>query len=240
MKLVLVTGANRGLGASIVKKLLNNNLRVIGVGRTTTDFVKETKRKHSESFFFQEFDLSQTEKIHMLIKSVIKEHGHIYGLINNAALGNDGVLATMHESQISDLIKVNIEAPILLSKYVSRSMLLRREGRIINIGSIIGATGFSGLSVYGATKSSLGGFTKSLSRELGKANITVNTIAPGYMETEMTAGLVDEKLATIVRRSPLGRLAQVEDVADMTNYLLSDGAKNISGSTITIDAGSTA
>lgn len=240
MKLVLVTGANRGLGASIVKKLLNNNLRVIGVGRTTTDFVKETKTKHPDSFFFQEFDLSQTEKIHMLIKSVIKEHGHIYGLINNAALGNDGVLATMHESQISDLIKVNIEAPILLSKYVSRSMLLRREGRIINIGSIIGATGFSGLSVYGATKSSLGGFTKSLSRELGKANITVNTIAPGYMETEMTAGLVDEKLATIIRRSPLGRLAQVEDVADMTNYLLSDGAKNISGSTITIDAGSTA
>lgn len=240
MKLVLVTGANRGLGASIVKKLLNNNLRVIGVGRTTTDFVKETKTKHPDSFFFQEFDLSQTEKIHMLVKSVIKEHGHIYGLINNAALGNDGVLATMHESQISDLIKVNIEAPILLSKYVSRSMLLRREGRIINIGSIIGATGFSGLSVYGATKSSLGGFTKSLSRELGKANITVNTIAPGYMETEMTAGLVDEKLATIVRRSPLGRLAQVEDVADMTNYLLSDGAKNISGSTITIDAGSTA
>ena len=240
MKLVLVTGANRGLGASIVKKLLNNNLRVIGVGRTTTDFVKETKTKHPDSFFFQEFDLSQTEKIHMLVKSVIKEHGHIYGLINNAALGNDGVLATMHESQISDLIKVNIEAPILLSKYVSRSMLLRREGRIINIGSIIGATGFSGLSVYGATKSSLGGFTKSLSRELGKANITVNTIAPGYMETEMTAGLVDEKLAPIVRRSPLGRLAQVEDVADMTNYLLSDGAKNISGSTITIDAGSTA
>jgi 3-oxoacyl-[acyl-carrier protein] reductase len=240
MRLVLVTGANRGLGASIVKTLLNNNFKVFGVGRTVTDFIKQTKMSHPDSFFFQEFDLSETGKIHLLIKGIIKEHGHIYGLINNAALGHDGVLATMHESQISDLLKVNIQAPILLTKYASRSMLLKRTGRVINIGSIMGATGFSGLSVYGATKASLGGFTKSLSRELGKVNITVNTVAPGYMATEMTAGLVDNKLASIVRRSPLGRLAQVADVADMVNYLLSDSAKNITGSTITIDAGSTA
>lgn len=240
MRLILVTGANRGLGASITMALLNNNFKVVGVGRKVTDFIKETKKRYPESFFFEEFDLSEIQDIHFLIKRIIKEHGNIYGLVNNAALGHDGVLATMHESEISDLVKVNIQAPILLTKYASRSMLLQRKGRVINIGSIIGETGFSGLSVYGATKASIGGFTKSLSRELGKANITVNTIAPGYMATEMTAGLVDEKLASILRRSPLGRLAQVDDVANMVKYLLSDSAQNITGSTITIDAGSTA
>ncbi|MDN3683969.1 SDR family NAD(P)-dependent oxidoreductase [Vibrio sinaloensis] len=129
-----------------------------------------------------------------MIKVITKEHGRIYGLVNNAALGHDGVLATMHESDISSLIRVNIEAPILMTKYVSRSMLLNGTGRIVNVGSIIGSTGFNGLSVYGATKSALGGFTKSLARELGKSQITVNTLAPGYMETNMTEGLVGDKL----------------------------------------------
>lgn len=240
MRLVLVTGVTRGLGASIASVLLANNFRVIGVGRKSTRFVEETKASHPNAFFFYEFDLCLTKEISFLIKQVIKDHGHIYGLVNNAALGHDGVLATMHESQISDLVLVNTVAPILLAKYSSRSMLLNREGRIINIGSIIGATGFNGLSVYGATKASMNGFTKSLSRELGKMDITVNTIAPGYMATDMTSGLVDDKFGSILRRSPLGRLAEVTDVADMVLYLLSDSAKNITGSTITIDAGSTA
>ena len=146
----------------------------------------------------------------------------------------------MHETQISELIRVNIEAPILLTKYVSRSMLMKLQGRIINVGSIIGSTGFNGLSVYGATKSAMGGFTRSLSRELGKAKITVNTVAPGYMQTAMTSGLQGSKLDSIKRRSPLGHLATVEDVAGMISYLLSDDAKNITGTTLTVDAGSTA
>ena len=119
-------------------------------------------------------------------------------------------------------------------------MLLNREGRIVNVGSIIGSTGFNGLSVYGATKAALGGFTKSLSRELGKANITVNTLAPGYMATNMTQGLQGDKLASIKRRSPLGRLASVDDAAQATLFLLSQGASSVTGSTITVDAGSTA
>ena len=175
-----------------------------------------------------------------MVKEIVKIHGRPYALINNAALGHDGVLATMHEKDIHDLIKVNIEAPILLAKYVSRSMLLNKIGRIVNVGSIIGSTGFNGLSVYGATKSALGGFTKSLARELGKANITVNTLAPGYMETNMTKGLQGEKLQSITRRSPLGRLAGVDDAAQAALFFLSDGAGSITGSTITVDAGSTA
>lgn len=150
------------------------------------------------------------------------------------------MLATLHERDIGQLIRVNVEAPILLSKYLLRPMLMNRTGRIINISSIIATTGFSGLSVYGATKAAMSGFTRSLSREVGKAGITVNTIAPGYMETDMTSALQGEKLESIKRRSPLGNLANAQDVAHAVMYLLSDKASNITGSTITVDAGSTA
>ena len=146
----------------------------------------------------------------------------------------------MHEKDIDEIIKVNIQAPILLTKYLCRSMLLNQNGRIINISSIIGSTGFNGLSVYGASKSSMSGFTKSLSRELGKAGITVNSLAPGYMETNMTKDLTGSKLASIIRRSPLNKLANVDDVANAALFLLSEEASSITGTTITIDAGSTA
>ena len=119
-------------------------------------------------------------------------------------------------------------------------MLLNRAGRIINISSIIASTGFSGLSVYAATKAAMNGFTRSLSREVGKVGITVNTVAPGYMQTDMTHALAGDKLATIKRRSPLGVLVKPKEVADAVCYLLDESAASITGTTITIDAGSTA
>jgi len=240
MKLIIVTGAYKGLGLAICKRLLNDGYRVIGIGRSKTDEFKRLQEANIETLFDIQYDFSNTKDIQNLVRQITKEYGIIYGLINNAALGYDGVLGTMHESQILELIKVNIESPILLTKYVSRSMLMKLEGRIINIGSIIATTGFNGLSVYGATKASLSGFTRSLARELGRAKITVNTVAPGYMKTAMTAGLEGEKLKSIERRSPLGQLATVEDVAGTVAYLLSDDAKHITGTTITVDAGSTA
>lgn len=240
MKLIIVTGASKGLGLAICKKLLYESYKVVGISRTQTKELAALQNSFAGTFFCEKYDFSNTNDIQQLVRRITKNHGNIYGLINNAALGYDGVLGTMHESQIHELIKVNIEAPILLTKYASRSMLMKLEGRIINIGSIIAATGFNGLSVYGATKASMSGFTKSLARELGKANITVNTVAPGYMKTDMTSKLEGEKLKSIERRSPLGRLATIEDVADVVNFLLSDEAKNITGTTITVDAGSTA
>ena len=240
MDLIVVTGASKGLGLAICQRLLNDNYKVVGIARSKTNEFKALENEYKDKLFYAQYDFNNTKDIHELVKSITKEHGNIYGLINNAAVGHDGVLGTMHESQISELIRVNIEAPILLTKYVSRSMLMKLRGRIINIGSIIASTGFNGLSVYGATKASLSGFTKSLARELGKAKITVNTVAPGYMETAMTAGLQGDKLESIKRRSPLGHLATVEDVAGTIVYLLSNDAKNITGTTITVDAGSTA
>ena len=240
MKNIIITGCAKGLGLETSKMLAEAGYKVLGVSRTPTDDYENLKSDNPDSVFFYQFDFSEIKDISPLVKKITKEHGRIFGLINNAALGHDGVLATMHESDISSLLKVNIEAPILLTKYVSRSMLLNRTGRIINVGSIIGSTGFNGLSVYGATKSALGGFTKSLARELGKSQITVNTLAPGYMETNMTDGLIGDKLEKIKRRSCLGRLANVKDAANMTLFLLSEDAAGITGSTFTVDAGSTA
>ncbi len=240
MKLIVVTGSSKGLGLAICTRLLSENYKVVGISRTMTDEFETLQKEFPETLFRVEYDFANTNDIQNLVRTITKAHGKIYGLINNAALGHDGVLGTMHEMQIKELIAVNVEAPILLTKYASRSMLMKLQGRVINIGSIIASTGFNGLSVYGATKASMSGFTKSLARELGKAKITVNTIAPGYMATAMTSGLEGEKLKSIERRSPLGHLATVEDVAGTVSYLLSDDAKNITGTTITVDAGSTA
>lgn len=240
MDLIIVTGATKGLGLAICKRLLKENYRVVGISRDKSDAFQKLQDENNDNLFFETYDFSDTQEIQSLVRKITKQYGHIYGLINNAALGHDGILSTMHESQIRELITVNIEAPIILTKYATRSMLLELKGRVINIGSIIATTGFNGLSVYGATKSSLNGFTKSLAREIGKANITVNTIAPGYMQTDMTTGLEGEKLESIKRRSPLAQLATVDDVAGAAVYLLSDDAKHITGTTLTIDAGSTA
>ncbi len=240
MKLIVVTGSSKGLGLAICQRLLREGYKVVGISRSQTDKFETLQKEFQDTLFREEYNFLNTDDIQNLVRKITKEHGNIYGLINNAALGHDGVLGTMHESQIHELIKVNIEAPILLTKYASRSMLMKLQGRVINIGSIIASTGFNGLSVYGATKASMSGFTKSLARELGKAKITVNTVAPGYMKTAMTSGLEGEKLKSIERRSPLGHLATVEDVAGTISYLLSDDAKNITGITITVDAGSTA
>jgi len=240
MKNVIVTGSAKGLGLEISQQLVSSGYRVIGISRTPTNEFDKLQKEYPNQVCFYQFDFINTQDIAALVRNITKEHGRIYGLINNAALGHDGVLATMHETDISSLIKVNVEAPILLTKYVSRSMLLNKTGRIINVGSIIGSTGFNGLSVYGATKSALGGFTKSLARELGRAQITVNTLAPGYMETHMTEGLVGDKLDKIKRRSCLGRLANVNDAASAALFLISENASGITGTTFTVDAGSTA
>jgi 3-oxoacyl-[acyl-carrier protein] reductase len=242
MEKIILTGATRGLGLAIATRLKIEGYHVIATGRKITEELSQlaTSEEGRGVISFYPFDFSDLNGIRDFVKMLHKEHGRPYGLINNAALGNDGVLGTMHESEIIELINVNMAAPILLTKYVSRSMLIAGKGRIINVSSIIGQTGFNGLSVYGATKSGMTGFTRSLSRELGKGGITVNTLAPGYMETGMTQGLDDDSLCSIKRRSPMGKLARVEDVAGSVIFLLGDDAKVITGTCITVDAGSTA
>lgn len=240
MKYIIVTGAGKGLGLAISTQLLINGYGVIAISRSKTNEIENLLNQFPTSCYFIQYDFSDLHSISQLAKEIHTKFPVIFGLVNNAAVGFDGVLATMHESEITKLIDTNITAPILFTKYISRRMLMGGEGRVINISSIIASTGFSGLSVYAASKSALIGFTKSLSRELGRANITVNAVCPGYMRTTMTQGLEGEKLKTIQRRSPLGHLATVEDVAHMVTFLLSENAKNITGTNFTVDAGSTA
>src|SRR5262249_37026894 len=152
----------------------------------------------------------------------------------------DGVLATMHNSEIERLIRLNTLSPIVLSKYVARNMMSDGGGRIVNIASIVGFTGYSGLSVYAATKASMIGFTRSLAREGGRLGISVNAVAPGFMDTGMTEALGPDRREQISRRSALRRFVHVEDVANAVVFLLGEQAKNITGTVLTVDAGATA
>lgn len=240
MNTVIVTGGTKGLGFEIVKKLTITGFKVIAISRKESDQFVELREKNQEQISFKPYDLSETGGIHDLVNEVVKEHGAPWGLVNNAGIGLDGVLATQHDSEIHKLLTVNLESPILLAKYIGRIMLTKKAGRIINVTSIIASTGYRGLTVYAATKGGLESFTRSLAREIGKYTITVNNIAPGYMETEMTEGLNSDQLASITRRTALGRLPFSNDVAASVAFLLSQEASSITGTTLTIDAGSTA
>lgn len=240
MRNVIITGATRGLGLAMVARLLREDgYRIIAIGRRETSELAELIATHPERVVWRPYDLADLDGIPVLVTGITREVGPLYGLVNNAALGLDGVLATQHATDIARALRVNLESPILLTKYACRTMLTQGRGRIINVSSIIASTGFNGLSVYGATKAGLEGFTRSLSRELGRAQITVNCLAPGYMETDMTAGLQGGKLTSIRRRAPLG-LPAPADVAGAVAYLLSDEAAMMTGSVVTIDGGSTA
>lgn len=242
---VLVTGGSRGLGLAISRKLAAAGYQVIAVARqkhkeTTEAIAQVEQEKGSGALHFKPFDLGKIDEIPGLLRAVRKDFGPLFGLVNNAALGTDGALALMHNAKIEQLVRLNTLSPLVLTKYVVRGMMADGAGRIVNIASIIGFTGYSGLSAYAATKASMLGFTRSLAREVGRMGITVNAVAPGFLATEMTDALADDQRQRIARRSALKRLAEVEDVANAVEYLLSPKARNISGTVITVDAGATA
>jgi 3-oxoacyl-[acyl-carrier protein] reductase len=189
---------------------------------------------------FHAFDLGDIDAIPAFAKQIRDESGAVYGLVNNAGIGTEGLLATMHNSQIEALIRLNVLSPIVLTKYIVRHMMADGAGRIVNMSSIIGSTGYNALSVYGSTKAAIVGFTKSLAREVGRSGITVNAIAPGFIDTDLTQGLAGDQRARIASRSALKRLPVVDDVANMVDYLLGEGGRNITGAVMTIDAGNTA
>ena len=244
MRNVIVTGGNRGLGLGIGRKLAGEEYRVIAVARKETDqlntAIAESERANAGSFHFVPFDLARIEDIAKLVKKLRKDFGSIYGLVNNAGMSFDGALSLMPNSQIEQLVRLNTLSPIVLTKYVVRSMMADGGGRIVNIASIMGFTGYSGLSVYGATKASLIGFTRSLAREVGRMGVNVNSVAPGFVDTEMTQGLGEEQRKQISRRSALRHLTEIEDVANAVEFLLSCKSKSITGTVLTVDAGSTA
>ncbi len=242
MRNVIVTGGSRGLGLSIARRLVGDGFRVIAVARRDSDGLREAiAAAPSGALAFAPLDLGDTDAISGFVAALKKQYGAPYGLVNNAGIGTEGLLATMHNSQIETLMRVNVTAPIVLTKYVVRQMMSAGQGgRIVNISSIIASTGFNGLSAYGATKAALIGFTKSLSREVGRMGVTVNAVAPGFIATELTALLKEEDRARIAARAALRRLADPADVANAVGFLMADNAHNITGTVLTVDAGATA
>jgi 3-oxoacyl-[acyl-carrier protein] reductase len=241
---VIVTGGSRGLGLGIARRLTSAGYCVIAISRKETseltNAMSEAEAAKQGRLHFLPFDLGETERIPDLVKQIRKDFGAAYGLVNNAGISFDGNLALTPNSQIERLVRINTISPIVLTKYVVRSMMANGGGRVVNIASIIASTGYSGLSVYGATKASLVGFTRSLAREVGRMGVNVNAVAPGFIATELTKGLKDEDRQRIENRSALRRLAEVDDVASAVEFLLGDHSKNITGTVLTVDAGSTA
>lgn len=238
---VLISGGTRGVGLAVARKLATDGYRVFALGRKESDDLNKGIAEFPAGVLnFVPFDLSNVDAIPELIREMKAEHGPLYGLVNNAALGTEGLLSNMHNSDIVKLVTLNTISPIILTKYAVRAMMTAGTGRVVNISSIIGFTGYSGLSVYGATKASMLGFTRSLAREVGRMGVTVNAVAPGFMDTEMTSGMSDDQRAKIAGRAALKRLVDVEDVAASVAFLMSAAARNITGTTLTVDAGNTA
>jgi 3-oxoacyl-[acyl-carrier protein] reductase len=239
---VLVTGGSRGIGLSIARRLAaSGGYNVIAVARRAGEELERAIGEDgSDRLHFRASDLSQVEAIPAFVKALRDEFGAIYGLVNNAGTGTGGLLATMHNTEIEALVRLNVLSPVVLTKYVVRHMMADGAGRIVNMSSIIASTGYNGLSVYGATKAAATGFTRSLAREVGKLGITVNAIAPGFIDTELTGSLDAEGRRRIAGRSALRRLPEPCDVAAMVEYLLGEGGRNITGTVMTVDAGNTA
>ena len=244
MRNVVVTGGSRGLGLAMSGALAGAGYRVVAVARKLSPELEAASHKAAQAgrgaIEFRACDLSDLSALAPLVRAMRTDFGPLYGLINNAGLGTSGILSTMRDQEIQRLIQLNTASPIVLSKYVLRSMMSQREGRIVNIASIVAATGYSGLSVYSATKASLIGFTRSLAREVGELGITVNALAPGFVDTEMTHELTGAQRQKIARRSALQRMPEPIDVANSVEFLLGEGGRNITGTVITIDAGNTA
>jgi 3-oxoacyl-[acyl-carrier protein] reductase len=237
--LVLVSGGSRGLGLAIVKHLLKEGYQVATFSRSVTEEFERLREEHRDKLYYFYGDMAQRDTIEKVVTKIEKDIGPIEVLINNAGIASDGVLATMPPEQIEQLISVNLTGTLLLTRLVVRRMIVRCRGNVLNISSIIGLRGYSGLAAYSATKAGIDGMTRALARELGPRNIRVNAIAPGYLETDMTGKLDERQRDQIVRRTPMGRLGLPEDVVGAVSFLMSPASSFITGQTIVVDGGIT-
>jgi len=235
---VILSGGSRGLGQALAADLLGAGYAVSTFSRRPTEFTDTAAKR--DDFLFQPADAADAASLTSFVQAAIGRFGIPAGLVNCAGLAVDGVLATAADEEIDRVLNVNLAGTLRLTRLVVREMLVaERPASIVNISSIIAQRGFSGLSIYAASKAGIDGMTRALARELGPRGITVNSVAPGYLETEMTHGLDEQQRQQVVRRTPLGRLGRVDDVTGAVRFLLSDAARFITGQTLTIDGGMT-
>lgn len=238
-QVIVVSGGSRGLGGAVVKDLLGRGHVVATFSRSSSPLVEECQRGPAkERFIWEAVDGTDHEAVKRFAFSVAKRFDRIDGLINNAAFLAEGLLALTPVPDIRKSLALNLESTILLTQTCVKVML-RQGGSIINISSLNGIRGHAGVSVYSATKAALDGFSRSLARELGPRKIRVNSVAPGYFESEMTGGMTQKQKDQILRRTPLGRLGKVEDLVGVIRFLLSPEAGFITGQTLVVDGGIT-
>jgi 3-oxoacyl-[acyl-carrier protein] reductase len=238
-KVALVTGASRGIGRAIAGALARAGASVIGTATTQAgaDAIREALQTGGSQGAGLVMNVNDEAQINAGLASIQTQHGDIAILVNNAGITRDNLLMRMKDEEWDDIMATNLKSVFRLSKAVVRGMMKARFGRIINITSVIGATGNAGQTNYAAAKSGVVGFSKALAREVGSRNITVNCIAPGFVDTDMTRALSEDQRKTLLAQIPLGRLGNVDDVAHAVVFLASPGASYITGCTLHVNGG---
>ncbi|MCW8923254.1 MAG: 3-oxoacyl-ACP reductase FabG [Gammaproteobacteria bacterium] len=235
-EIALVTGASRGIGKAIAEQLKADGATVIGTA-TTDSGAEKISEYLGEAGKGMCLNVTDADSVAAVIKQIESDFGNVSILVNNAGITRDTLLMMMKDDQWQDIIDTNLTSIFRLSKAVLRKMMKARKGRIINIGSVVGSTGNPGQTNYSAAKAGLLGFTKSLAREIGSRNITVNTVAPGFIDTDMTKELAEEQKAALVGSIPLGRLGDPADIANAVAFLASPESSYISGETLHVNGG---
>jgi 3-oxoacyl-[acyl-carrier protein] reductase len=237
----LISGGSRGLGAALVEAWLAAGHRVATFSRSESPTLARllADPATAERLHWHAVDAADPDAIRGFVAGVAARFGRVDLLVNNAGIVHEGVLPTMREQAIEATIALNLTATILLTQACSKLMLRQGGGCIVNISSVNAVRGHPGVSVYSATKGALEAFTRSLARELGPRGIRVNTVAPGYFESDMVAGMPAEEKARLARRTPLGRLADVQDLVRAIRFLASEDAAFITGQTLIVDGGIT-
>lgn len=238
-KVTLVTGASRGIGAAIADALGHEGAIVIGTATTESGAEKITARLVEKGIKGQGMMLNVTdaESVSGVLKTIQENYGAPTILVNNAGITKDNLLMRMSDDEWFDVVNTNLNAVYRLSKACLRGMMKARWGRIINVGSVVGAMGNAGQSNYAATKAGVAGFARALGKEVGSRNITVNTVSPGFIATDMTDVLTEEYKATMLSAVPLARLGKPEEIANTVKFLASDGAAYITGENIHVNGG---
>ena len=239
LKVALVTGASRGIGRAIADALAGAGFAVIGTATSSAGAEQITARFVEKNFVGQGMvlNVNYVASISLLLKEVEENFGAPTVLVNNAGITKDNILLRMKEDEWSDVVNTNLNAVFRLSKACVRAMTKAKWGRIVNISSVVGSMGNSGQSNYSATKAGVEGFSRALAKELGSRNITVNTVAPGFIDTDMTKNLPVASKDAMLSQIPLARLGEPSEIADVVSFLVSDSAGYITGETIHVNGG---
>ena len=237
-QVALVTGASRGIGAAIALELARKGLKVVGTATTDTGAAKINETLSAfAGCSGRTLDVTQGAAGEALVDAIVKEYGGLQVLVNNAGITRDNLAMRMKDDEWDAVIEANLKGVFRMSRAVMRTMMKQRYGRIINITSVVGASGNAGQANYAAAKAGVAGMTRALARELGSRNITVNCIAPGFIETDMTASLSEEQQKALLGQIPLGHLGKPADIAHAVAYLASPGASYVTGQELHVNGG---